>query len=255
MEKYMSIENTRIPLLGLGTWQLTGKSCVETVAAAIGMGYRHLDTARIYGNENEVGKGIQQSGVGREEIFITTKISTGDLLPGEVIKATQNSLNNLNTNYIDLLLIHWPLPGMDLRGCLEQMFRMKDQGKVKHIGVSNFNPGLFKKAIETGPVICNQLEFSPYKKQEENLAIARESGLMITAYSPLGEGKINRDTFLSEIGKKYERSPAQVALRWLLQHGNVSVIPKASGEKHLKENMNIFDFELSDEDMQKISNR
>lgn len=255
METYMNIENSKIPLLGLGTWNLNGKECISTVEAAITIGYRHLDTAQLYGNEAEVGKGVQQSNVGREDIFITTKIATENLEPSALTDSAHNSLKKLNTAYIDLLLIHWPTSHMELKATLAAMFKLKDQGKVKHVGVSNFNPSLFRQAIAMGPVVCNQVEFSPYKKPFEILEVAKESDLMITAYSPLAQGKVPGDENLREIGMNYEKSAVQVALRWLLQLGNISVIPKASGVKHLEENMDIFGFELTQEHMDQISGK
>jgi 2,5-diketo-D-gluconate reductase B len=253
VEKYLNIENSRIPLLGLGTWELTGQECIDTVEAAINLGYRHLDTAQIYNNEQQVGQGVKQSNTGRQELFITTKVSTHNLDPDSLVRSTENSLVKMKTDYIDLLLIHWPTPDMELEATLAAMYWLKEKNKIRHIGVSNFSPGLFREAIGLGPVICNQVEFSPYIKQYDNLAVAKETGLMITAFSPLGKGKASRDKLLQEIGKRYEKSAAQVALRWLLQHGNVSVIPKASGIQHLKENMEVFDFELNSTDMNKIS--
>jgi 2,5-diketo-D-gluconate reductase B len=252
MEKHLFIGNSRIPLLGLGTWGLSGRECADTIAAAIDMGYRHLDTAQIYYNESDVGKALEQCSTDREELFITTKVSTRNLEPDALIESTEQSLVKLKTDYVDLLLIHWPTADMVLEATLSAMFRLQDQGKIKHAGVSNFSPALFREAIGMGAVICNQVEFSPYIKQDGNLEVAREADLMITAFSPLGKGKVSSDSQLREMGKRYEKSAAQVALRWLLQHGNVSVIPKASGIHHLMENMEIFDFELSKEDMQKI---
>ncbi len=253
MEKYLNIENSSIPLLGLGTWELTGQECIDTVEAAIHLGYRHLDTAHIYNNEEQVGQGVKQSNADRQELFITTKVSTHNLDPDSLVRSTENSLVKMKTDYIDLLLIHWPTPDMELEATLSAMFWLKERKRIRHLGVSNFSPVLFREAIGLGPVICNQVEFSPYIKQYDNLAVAKESELMITAFSPLGKGKVSQDKLLQEIGKRYEKSAAQVALRWLLQHGNVSVIPKASGIQHLKENMEIFDFELSREDMEKIA--
>jgi 2,5-diketo-D-gluconate reductase B len=253
MEKQITIGNSRIPLLGLGTWELRGKECSETIASAISLGYRHIDTAHLYDNEEEIGRGMAQGKAARDELFITTKVSTRNLEPDSLIRSVEESLVKLRTEYVDLLLIHWPTPSMELEATLSAMFRLKDQGKIRHAGVSNFSPALFRQAIDFGPVICNQVEFSPYKPQDENLAVARKKGLMITAYSPLAQGRVSRDRQLGEISKRYEKSSAQVTLRWLLQHGNVSVIPKASSIQHLIENMEIFDFELSGEDMKKIS--
>lgn len=253
MQKYINIENSSIPLLGLGTWQLNGKECEDTVDEAINMGYRHLDTAQNYQNEADVGTGVKKSKAGREELFITTKVSTENLKPDALIDSTKKSLEKLQSGYIDLLLIHWPTSDMNLKETLDAMFTLKEQGKIKNAGVSNFSPVLFREAISLGPVICNQVEFSPFIKQDNNLAVAKEADLMITAYSPLGRGKVSKDQTLREIGMHYEKTAAQVTLRWLLQQGNVSVIPKASGLKHLQENIEVFDFELTTEDMEKIS--
>jgi 2,5-diketo-D-gluconate reductase B len=253
MEKYLTIDNSRIPLLGLGTWAMSGSECTDTVAAAINLGYRHLDTAQNYGNESEVGEGIKKSNTAREELFITTKVSTRNLQPGLLGRAAGESLKSLKTDYIDLLLIHWPTSDMVLEETLEVMFRLREEGKIKHAGVSNFSPSLFREALGFGPVICNQVEFSPYKKQDENLAVAKEHNVMITAYTPLAQGKVSRDIRIREIAKSYEKTAAQVTLRWLLQMGNVSVIPKAASITHLKENLEIFDFVLGEEDMKKMS--
>ena len=250
-EKRIKIAGRSIDLLGLGTWNLNGRNCIRTVASALNMGYRHLDTAQMYGNEDEVGKGINESGVDREEVFVTTKVSTSNLDPDSIRSSTGKSLEKLGT--IDLLLIHWPTPRMDLEACLAAMFRLRDEGQIRDVGVSNFNPELFRRSLDLGEVICNQVEFSPYQHQDGNLEVAKDAGIMITAYSPLAKGKAGRDHTLKEIGEKHGKSAAQVALRWLLQQGNVSVIPKASSEKHLEENMGIFDFELNGEELEKVS--
>ncbi len=254
MEKTLKIAQDEIPALGLGTWDLRGKQCVATVAEAIDMGYRHLDTAQMYRNEKEVGEGIKKSGISREELFVVTKVSTPNLEHDRVISSTGESLDHLDMEYVDLLLIHWPTTDMDLRSCLEAMFKLKEEDQVRHVGVSNFSPELVRKSLEIGPVMCNQVEFSPYYRQDGNLAVAKEHDLMLTAYSPLDKGRVSRDPLLQEIGRKHNRTAAQVALRWLLQHGNVSVIPKASGRQHLEENMDLFDFELSEGDIKRINN-
>ncbi len=255
MEKYLTIEDREIPVVGLGTYGMTGSSGVKGMIDAIETGYRHFDTAQMYNNEEEVGEAISESGIGRAEVFITTKISSYNLDPESIDSSTRKSVEKLRSEYADLLLIHWPSPGMDLDACIEAMTKLKEEGLTRHIGVSNFSPQLFEKSISMGPVVCNQVEFSPYTEEFGNLEVARRKGIMITAYSPLGKGRVSRDATLSEIGKKYQKTAAQVALRWLLQLGNVSVIPKASNDKHRKENFELFDFELSDEDMDEIRNR
>ncbi len=241
-----------MPVIGLGTWEMTGTSCVSSVARALDMGYRHIDTAQIYGNEKEVGKGLKQSGVSRNEIFVTTKVATFNLTPAGINSTVPESLERLGTGYIDLLLIHWPTRSMILKDCLEAMFALKEKGFVRNVGVSNFDPGLFLKAIIIGPVLTNQVKFTPYDKEFENLDVAKSHDKIITAYSPLARGGIVNDRILREIGTKYGKTASQVALRWLIQLGNVSVIPKASGHLHQKENIDIFDFELTDEEMESI---
>lgn len=241
-----------MPVLGLGTWEITGPACIESVISALKAGYRHIDTAQMYGNEKEVGKGIWKSGLKREEIFITTKISTGNLTPSRIRRTTNDSLEKLQSGYIDLLLIHWPTREMDLEACLEAMFELRDKGLVRYVGVSNFTPAMFRKALTIGPVLTNQVEFTPYDVEFDNLEIARSNDKIITAYSPLARGAVSSDETLSAIGKNYGKTAAQVALRWLIQLNNVAVIPKAAGAEHQKENIDIFDFRLSDEDMHQI---
>ena len=252
----MILANTRLkrilPVLGFGTWELNGQACSEAVENAIHIGYRHIDTAQLYNNEEEVGKGIQQSGVDRSDLFVITKIATDNLQPSRIISSTINSLRKLDMDYIDLLLIHWPIPRMDLKACLEAMFELQTKEYIKYVGVSNFGPELFLEALRFGPILNNQVKFSPYHQQSKNLEIAKAKNKTITAYSPLGRGEVARDQLLSIIGRKYNKTAAQIALRWLVQLGSVSVIPKAASEKHRIENFEIFDFELSKEDMQEI---
>jgi 2,5-diketo-D-gluconate reductase B len=241
-----------MPVIGLGTWEMSGKGCVRSVDTALRMGYRHLDTAQIYGNEKEVGKGIKQSGVDRNEIFLVTKVATGNLTPSLIRSSARESLEKLDSGYIDLLLIHWPTEEMNLRNCLMTMLELKDAGITKYLGVSNFDPELFLESIKIGDVITNQLKFTPYHEQYGNLKVAVTHDRIITAYSPLAKGRVSGDPLLREIGAGYGKTASQVALRWLTQIKNVSVIPKASGEKHQQENIDIFDFELSGDEIEKI---
>lgn len=241
-----------MPVIGLGTWEMTGSVCVDGVASALNLGYRHIDTAQIYGNEKEVGKGILDSAVKREEIFITTKVATFNLTAAGIKRSVPESLERLGTHYIDLLLIHWPTGSMVLEECLETMFELKENGLVKNVGVSNFDPGLFTRAIEIGFVLTNQVKFTPWHKEFENLAVAKAKDKIITAYSPLVRGAIVNNKTLGLIGSKYGKSASQVTLRWLIQLGNISVIPKASVQRHQEENIDIFDFELIPEDMESI---
>jgi diketogulonate reductase-like aldo/keto reductase len=241
-----------MPVVGFGTWEIQGQACTESVISALQMGYRHLDTAQIYGNEKEVGEGIRKSGIGREDIFLTTKIATGNLTPVKIRSTFRESLARLGTDYVDLLLIHWPTEMMDLSACLKTMFSLKEEGVLKHVGVSNFDPLLFNKASEIGTILTNQVKFTPYHEEFGNHRIAVEKNMIITAYSPLGRGSIANDQILGAIAEKYGKTASQVTLRWLIQMGNISVIPKAARSHHQKENIEIFDFNLSEEDMEKI---
>lgn len=241
-----------MPVIGLGTWEMTGNSCVRSVAMALDLGYSHIDTAQIYGNEKEVGKAIRESGIHRKDIFLTTKVATSNLTPARIRQSFSGSLEKLGTSYVDLLLIHWPTEAMNLEACLETMFDLQDEKLLRHVGVSNFDPMLFNEAIGMGPVLTNQVKFTPYHEEFENLRIAQKHNKIVTAYSPLGRGGIVKDKILTGIGSKYGKTASQVSLRWLVQLGNISVIPKASSEIHQKENLDIFDFELSADDMEVV---
>lgn len=242
-----------IPALGFGTWQLQGEACTEAVADALDLGYRHIDTAEAYGNEEEVGRGIRRSGVDRDEIFLTTKVWWKDLSHDECLRAAEESLRKLGLFQVDLLLIHWPDPTVPLDEPLEAMQELKNDGKIRHMGVSNFTPSLLEEALDKAPVVCNQVEYHPFLAQNELLGLAREHGLMLTAYSPLARAKVMEDETLREIGEAHGKSAAQVALRWLLQQDRVAAIPRARSSEHRKENLRVFDFELSDEEMGRIA--
>ena len=244
--------NRILPIIGFGTWELTGQECISSIDHALRIGYRHIDTAQIYHNEKEVGKGINQSGVDRNHVFITTKIAAENLVPSRIVSSTLASLQDLDTPYVDLLLIHWPTEEMDLEACLDTMFELQEKRHVKNIGVSNFTPKMFRRAISHGPLLTNQVHFSPHHQQWKNLNAARRENIPLTAHSPLDQGDIPNDKRLAEIGVKYHKSAAQVALRWLIQLGHMAVIPKAASEKHRMENMEIFDFELTRDDMRAI---
>lgn len=253
MEQHIIIDDIKIPLLGYGTWDLKGNTCVEGVKDALNMGYRHIDTARMYGNEAEVGEGISKSGVKREDIYLVTKIAPSELNPERIPSVTENSLKKLGTDFVDLLLIHWPSPNMDLEGVLGAMKKLQEKGKIRQLGVSNFSPELVEQSLNVTRVVCNQVEFNPYKLQHENLKKVKEKNMFLTAYTPIAKGKVFKDKTISEIAGTHNKTEAQVTLRWLLQHGRVSVIPKAAGAEHRKSNMEIFDFELSEDEMHAVA--
>ena len=250
--EYQEIKGEKVPSLGLGTWRLSGQECIRAVERALALGYRHIDTAQIYANEDEVGRGIQNSGVDREDIFVVTKVWTSSFYYDDVIRSTHESLEKLQTVYVDLLLMHWPNPSVPLEETLGAMRELQKEGSVKHVGVSNFSPSLVEEATRHAAVFCNQVEYHPYTAQDELLEQAKEMDYLLTAYSPIAKGRVLEDTTLREIGEVYDRTPAQIALRWLIQQEKVAAIPKAASENHLKSNFDIFDFELSDEEMERI---
>ncbi|MFB6309429.1 MAG: aldo/keto reductase [Haloarculaceae archaeon] len=249
--------DAEIPKLGLGTWQNTGAQCVETVETALNMGYRHIDTAQIYGNEEAVGEGIASADVDREEIFLTTKVWRSDLEREDVLSSTRESLDRLGVEYVDLLLIHWPHPRVPVAETLSAMEQLREEGLVEHIGVANFTVAQLREAIETAdaPIVTDQVQYHPFKDQSDLRAFCVDNDVALTAYSPLARGGVLGDDALAEIGERYDRTAPQVALRWLVQQEGVLAIPKATGYNHLSENLAVFDFALSEEEMDRIHDR
>ena len=252
--KYIDIKGAHVPALGLGTWQLSGRGCFEAVRHALDLGYRHIDTAQMYGNETEVGWAVRECGLTRDQIFLTTKLAPGSYAAAAVKRSTEESLRRLATDHIDLLLIHWPTGEVPLGETLEALAALRRAGKARHIGISNFNVALLEEAVEThgADLLCNQVEYHPYLSQHSVLAAVRRRGMMLTAYSPLARGRVQRDRVLTAIGRTYNKSPPQVALRWLLDQDGVAAIPKAASRAHLAANLAVFDFALSAADRARI---
>ena len=250
--EYQEIKGEKVPSLGLGTWRLSGQECVRAVERALALGYRHIDTAQMYANEDEVGRGIQNSGVDREDIFLVTKVRTSSFSHDDVIRSTRGSLHKLQTDYVDLLLMHWPNPSVPLKETLGAMTELQEEGSVKHVGVSNFPPSMVEEASRHATVFCNQVEYHPYTAQDELLRQAREMDYLLTAYSPVAKGRVSNDATLSEIGEVHGKTPAQSALRWRSQQEKVAAIPKGAGEEHGRGNFDIFTFELSDEEVERV---
>lgn len=250
--QHAEIQGVRVPVLGLGTWRLEGRTCLRAVEEALSLGYRHVDTAQAYDNEEEVGRALRASGVPREEVFLTTKVWMESLDRGSVLHTTRESLRRLATGYVDLLLIHWPSPTVPLEETLGAFRQLQEEGKARHVGVSNFPPSMLRRALELAPVLCDQVEYHPFLGQRALLDLARRHDLLITAYSPLARGAVSRDRTLQEIGERHGKTPSQVALRWLIQQDRVAAIPKASRPEHLRANLEVFDFVLSDEEMRRI---
>lgn len=242
----ITLQGVEIAKLGFGTWQIPGEECVEAVCDALELGYDHLDCAPAYDNEQHVGQGLHDSGRNRDEIFITTKLWRDGLDADGVNRQIEQSLRDLRTEYVDLLLIHWPSDDVALSETLGAMAQARDAGRVRHLGLANFPSALVAQALELAPILCNQVECHPYLGQPEVLAQAREHDLLVTAYSPLAQGAALTDPVLREIAEAHGKNAGQVVLRWLLDQPNVAAIPKASSHEHRASNIEVFDFDLSD---------
>ena len=252
--EYAEIQGEKVPVIGFGTYKLKGNSCKKSVVDALNIGYRHIDTAQIYGNEEEVGKAIQEADVEREEIFLTTKVWKTNLGQDDVLSSVDRSLNKLKADYVDLLLIHWPVEDVPLEETLEAMDGLRSSGKVRNLGVSNFDVGLLEEAQELSkyPIFTDQVKYNPFEPQKQLTRYCSKNDVLLTAYTPLAKGRVARDRTLQEIGEKHGKTAAQVALRWLIQQDKVIAIPKAAGGDHRSENFDVFDFELSKDEMEEI---
>ena len=250
MSKFFTKNNVNIPSIGLGTWDIRGKEGEKIIQLALEVGYRHIDTAQMYENEKEVGNAISDSKIEREEIFITTKIYTLIVKNDGIEDSFENSLINLKTDHVDLLLIHFPAFTTNLNDMLDILFKLKETGKTKNVGISNFNHNLVNECIKLGykDIFCNQVEYHPYLEQNNLIRVLKEYNILPVAYSPLAKGKLLNDKVVIKIAEKYSKQPAQIILRWLNQQDWIS-IPKSANEDRMKENMNIFDFTISEKDM------
>ncbi|HML12416.1 MAG TPA: aldo/keto reductase [Xanthobacteraceae bacterium] len=243
----------RIPAIGLGTMTLRENVCVDIVSAALRGGYRHLDTAQMYGNEREVGEGVRASGIAREDVFLTTKVWHNRLAAGDLERSVDESLERLKLSYVDLLLIHWPNAAIPLKDTLGALVKVKRAGLTRHIGVANFTVALIEEAVRCAdePLVTNQIEVHPFIDQGKVMAACRRHGLSVTAYCPIARGKVPGNPVLERIGKAHGKSAGQVALRSLVQQG-VIPIPRTTKAERLKENLAVFDFALSDAEMGEI---
>jgi 2,5-diketo-D-gluconate reductase B len=243
----------RIPLVGLGTWDLRGRTCARIVEQALRLGYRHIDTAELYDNEGEVGEGLRASGVARQDMFVTTKVWPSHFGARELERSAKESLQRLRLPQVDLLLLHWPNPQIALRETLGALCKVKRMGLTRHIGVSNFTVALVEEAVALAdePLVCNQIEVHPFIDQSKVTAACRRHGMAIVAYSPVARGGVKSDKVLARIGKAHGKTAAQAALRFLVQQGIV-VIPRTSRPERLAENLALFDFELSAAEMAEI---
>jgi 2,5-diketo-D-gluconate reductase B len=243
-----------IPLLGLGTWDLRGRTCARIVEQALRLGYRHIDTAEMYDNERDVGEGLRASGVKRGDVFVATKIWPDHFAPRELERAARESLSRLRLQEVDLLLLHWPNPRIPLADTLGALGKVKREGLTRHIGVSNFTVALIEQAVAltTEPLVCDQIEYHPFLDQSKVIAACRKHDMAVVAYSPIARGKAGDDRVLARIAAAHDKTAAQVSLRFLAQQ-SIVVIPRTSKAERLSENAAIFDFKLSPQEMTEIA--
>lgn len=242
-----------IPVIAYGTWDIAEENVGENVEIALKAGYDHIDTAEGYHNEAGIGEVLEN--YKREELFITSKVLPSNLNYESVIKACKRSLKKLGTDYLDLYLIHWPNPAISLRETLQAMKYLSDQGLVKNIGVSNFSAYQLKAALKITPVpiTVNQIEFHPWLYQKELLELCDENDVVVEASAPLARTEVLKDETIVELAEKYDKSPAQIVLKWELQKGIVP-LPKSKSREHIEENLELFDWELSSEAITRIDN-
>ncbi|WP_018239098.1 aldo/keto reductase [Ensifer sp. BR816] len=244
-----------IPALGFGTFRMSGAEVLRILPQALGIGFRHVDTAQAYGNEAEVGEVIDRSGIPRPDIFLTTKVWIDRYRHDDFIASVDESLRKLRTGYVDLLLLHWPggsdVPMAERIGALNEVHKA---GKVRHIGISNFNTAQMDEAarLSAAPIATNQIEYHPYLDQAQVLQAARRHGMSLTAYYAMANGKVPTEPLLNDIGARHGKTAAQVVLRWLVQQQDVIALSKTATETRLKENFAIFDFALTREEMAAI---
>ena len=247
-----TIQGTPVPALGFGTWQLRGEACLDSVLDALALGYRHIDTAQGYDNEDQVGRALEASGVPRDAIFLVSKVRPSHYAYEDALRSSRESLRALGVSHIDLMLMHWPNPEIPVEETLEALSVLQQEGSIRHVGVSNFPPTLLMRAERALPLFANQVEYHPFLEQRALLQHAEELDLLLTAYSPVAKGAVADDPVLKEIAETHGKSPVQVALRWLIQQPRVAAIPKAATHAHRAANLDLFDFELAGEEMERI---
>lgn len=253
--KYVTANGAHIPALGFGTFRMPGEDVLKILPLALKTGFRHIDTAQIYGNEAEVGEAIARSGLARSDIFLTTKVWVDRFSRRDMGPSVDESLKKLQTDHVDLLLLHWPKSPVPLDEQIEGLNALVDAGKVRHIGVSNYNCALMGEAVRLSkaPIVTNQIEYHPYLDQTAVLSAARSYGLSVTAYYAMADGRVPKDELLQDIGARHGKTAAQVSLRWLIQQQSVAALTKTATESRLAENFAVFDFSLDAEEMDAIS--
>jgi diketogulonate reductase-like aldo/keto reductase len=250
----LAARGAKMPAIGFGTMELPHRPA-ERVAAAIAAGYRHIDTARKYGTEERVGEGIRASGIARNELFVTTKVTEENAREADFLRSAETSLKALGLDYVDLLLIHWPQPKVPFTETLGALAKAKRSGLTRHVGVSNFTLAMLEEAAHVcpEPLVTNQVEYHAYLPQDRMLAALKRHGMILTAYCPIARGKLLDDPIIGEIAKARGKTHAQICLRWLIQQPMVAAVPRALEEAHIREDLDVFDFSLSDGEMLQIS--
>lgn len=239
-----------LPRMGFGTFMMTGDTCKSAVESALAVGYRHIDTAARYENEADVGAALAQSALSRSDLHVTTKVWHDQLAPDAIRRSMGESLRKLKLDHVDLFLIHWPTPGMDLPKALETLVALKEEGLTRAIGVANFTLPLLQQVVEEirAPIACNQIEYHVYLDQTPIRAYLADHGIAVTAYCPVAKGEVAEDAVLKAIAQRHGATPAQVALRWLMDQGEVAVIPKAAGRARQLENFGSLSVVLDEAD-------
>lgn len=247
----VTANGAEIPALGFGTFRMSGAEVLRMVPQALKTGFRHIDTAQIYGNEAEVGEAIARSGVPRGDIFLTTKVWVDRFRHDAFLASVEESLRKLKTDHVDLLLLHWPNADVPLAEQVGALNEVRTAGKVRHIGVSNYSTALMAQAarLSAAPLVTNQIEYHPYLDQAVVLAAARAAGLSITAYYAMADGRVLHEPVLQEIAATHGKTVAQVVLRWLVQQDGVVALSKTATDARVAENFSIFDFELTADEM------
>jgi 2,5-diketo-D-gluconate reductase B len=255
LQNRIQTQGISLPRLGLGTYRMQGTVCRKAVESGLALGYRHIDTAEMYANEDAVGTALASTDVLRGELHVTTKVWPENLAPDAIRRAFDNSLKKLRLDFFDLYLIHWPARGMNLGAALETLMALKQEGRTRAIGVANFTTALLKQAVEEigAPIACNQIEYDVMLDQSKVMGYMAEKSIPLVAYCPLAQGRAASDETLTAIGKKHDASGAQVALKWLLDQEGVAAIPKASRPESQRANLDALKLQLDDEDRKAIA--
>ena len=250
----VSAHGAVVPAIGYGTMLLPQRPA-ELVAAAIAAGYRAIDTARKYGTEQFVGEGIRASKIARGELFVTTKVTEENAREADFMRSIETSLKTLGLDYVDLLLVHWPQPNVPFKETLGALAKAKRHGMTRHIGVSNFTLSMLDEAVSVcpEPLVTNQVEYHAYLPQDRMLAALKRHGMILTAYCPVARGQLLTDPVVDAIATVHNKTAAQICLRWLVQQPGVAAVPRALEQQHIVENLDIFDFTLSDDEMRRLS--